>query len=1035
MLVLLLTAVTGAWAEGYYLVGPMTGWVPDAAYKLAANQEAGTEEYMIQVDLTTTSEFKIVYSSDDVNADSWFPDGMGNNYGENGEITADGTYVVYFRPNSDGGDDWFYNCIYVTPYVEPVTQVISDGTYYVLNAYYENPTLMAAGHNWGTQAIVNGKGLDLVVAHLGEGKYSIETRIFNGDTNHFLGSNLFMDSPSYGWTIEGSSTYTISTMDGDVKKYIAVDLNDNLVLTENADDPSAQWAFKYADAWENGVKAESLATLQNATQAAPVDATFLIKCPDFNRSDARNAAAWTMDAANKNLAGGGGDNASNNNGCAESYHSTFTLSQVLADAPAGVYALTAQGFYTGDDGYNKPYFYANDERGYFPQRTGDENSMSAAGASFAAGKYAIDPIFVEVTAAGELTIGAKLENTSDYWCIWDNFQLKYYGTEASVNALKNAALYAEMQEIKAEAEALKAKVTDTDALTGLNNAIAQADAADAESAESIQAAINALDAAIKAGEKSRFFPFTGKAYLIDAESGLFVAAGHDWGSHGIVNEIGLDLTFTANEETNKVTIETGISNGGSDHFLGGNLYMDSQTYEWGLEYQGFTFYISNAEGQYLSLDYNDNLILSDTPHDWILVTPEGVKEQRLNEMTAATATNPVDVTWLLQDPNFNRNDLRVSAWNVEQNGGSYVLGAANPNGNNKNELAANFCAESYHGSFTIKQTVTDAPAGVYALTAQGFYRQDGGSTDAAPQFFANGVNCDVPVMGTLTDHDGNGGDSMGDASVEFTNGNYTIEPFKFLVGEDGNIYVGIWGSSTNQWVMFDNFKLTYYGPAPALTLSDENDNTAVLAANDGEYADVTLGRTLTAGSWNTFAVPFAINDLSAFTAVKELTTSTYNSATETLALEFDNANSIQAGHPYLVKVADNVANPVFKGVLISSTAVPTETTWVDLVPTLGKTTIGADADILLLGANNSLHQPETLPADMRGFRAYLQLKDVAVTARSFSLDLGDDVVTGIITIENEKLTNDGAIYDLQGRRVVTPTKGVYVVNGKKVIIK
>ena len=30
---------------------------------------------------------------------------------------------------------------------------------------------------------------------------------------------------------------------------------------------------------------------------------------------------------------------------------------------------------------------------------------------------------------------------------------------------------------------------------------------------------------------------------------------------------------------------------------------------------------------------------------------------------------------------------------------------------------------------------------------------------------------------------------------------------------------------------------------------------------------------------------------------------------------------------------------------------------------------------------------------------------------------------------------DGKYYDLQGRRVVKPTKGVYIVNGKKVYVK
>ena len=46
----------------------------------------------------------------------------------------------------------------------------------------------------------------------------------------------------------------------------------------------------------------------------------------------------------------------------------------------------------------------------------------------------------------------------------------------------------------------------------------------------------------------------------------------------------------------------------------------------------------------------------------------------------------------------------------------------------------------------------------------------------------------------------------------------------------------------------------------------------------------------------------------------------------------------------------------------------------------------------------------------------------------------DDVTTGIEGIE----VNDGgktAIYDLSGRRVSRMTKGLYIVNGKKVFIK
>ena len=40
---------------------------------------------------------------------------------------------------------------------------------------------------------------------------------------------------------------------------------------------------------------------------------------------------------------------------------------------------------------------------------------------------------------------------------------------------------------------------------------------------------------------------------------------------------------------------------------------------------------------------------------------------------------------------------------------------------------------------------------------------------------------------------------------------------------------------------------------------------------------------------------------------------------------------------------------------------------------------------------------------------------------------------GIKTLTSDK--ENGAIYDLQGRRVATPAKGLYIVNGKKVMVK
>ncbi|MBQ7423712.1 MAG: discoidin domain-containing protein [Prevotella sp.] len=106
--------------EGYYIVGNMNEWTINNSYKLTLNESAApTVEYQFpSLALTTESQFKVVYSADGTEKTTWYPDGTGNNYGENGEITADGNYVIFFRPDGDGGDDWFNHVIYVTSMID-----------------------------------------------------------------------------------------------------------------------------------------------------------------------------------------------------------------------------------------------------------------------------------------------------------------------------------------------------------------------------------------------------------------------------------------------------------------------------------------------------------------------------------------------------------------------------------------------------------------------------------------------------------------------------------------------------------------------------------------------------------------------------------------------------------------------------------------------------------------------------------------------------------------------------------------------------
>ena len=373
----------------------------------------------------------------------------------------------------------------------------------------------------------------------------------------------------------------------------------------------------------------------------------------------------------------------------------------------------------------------------------------------------------------------------------------YAEQKAADEAAALADAKAALQDAITAAKAVSVVGMTAESVQALNDAIAAAEAAlaaETATVESLNAAKADLEAAV-AGLKVNYFAFDGVAYIIDTESGKFVAAGHDWGTRGIVNEIGLDLTFATDPETKMVTIDSRVANNATNHFLGSNLYMDSPAAKWGLLEQDFGFYITDGT-QYLSVGADDNLVLSVEPHLWLIVTPEGVKAQRLEDMAAATEENPVDATWMIKAANFNRNDARnAEGWTVSEDCTNKNLSG----GNNVNN-----CAESWHSTFTISQTIEGVPNGVYQLTAQGFWRQDG-ENEAVPVFFINDQTTVFPVKeGTEN--------SMSDASNSFTEGLYTIDPMQVIV-EDGIITLGVKNeTNTTIWCIWDNFRLTYLGP-------------------------------------------------------------------------------------------------------------------------------------------------------------------------------------------------------------------------------
>ena len=239
-----------------------------------------------------------------------------------------------------------------------------------------------------------------------------------------------------------------------------------------------------------------------------------------------------------------------------------------------------------------------------------------------------------------------------------------------------------------------------------------------------------------------------------------------------------------------------------------------------------------------------------------------------------------------------------------------------------------------------------------------------------------------------------------------------------------------------------------------LTLSETTDNTATLAAWDGCDANITVQRTLQPGSWNTLVLPFDVSNGflnvlkgAGITAVKELTGATLTDGT--LNLTFADATNLEAGKPYLVMVGSvfDLSTMAVPDV-VKATPKPFTSTYVDFVPTLGKTLVtGPEGDesnedaVLFLAAGNKLvnpsvvNDPENAASYIKGFRAYFRLKGNAVNAASFNLDMGDGETDGIKSVQGSGFTVNGEAYNLSGQRVGKDYKGIVIKKGKKIVVK
>ena len=246
--------------------------------------------------------------------------------------------------------------------------------------------------------------------------------------------------------------------------------------------------------------------------------------------------------------------------------------------------------------------------------------------------------------------------------------------------------------------------------------------------------------------------------------------------------------------------------------------------------------------------------------------------------------------------------------------------------------------------------------------------------------------------------------------------------FRLKASADGDSKLKIYA---NHHFTIADLCLKLAGP---LTLDEMADNTNMEA---DENVAVIFNRTIKEG-YNTVCLPI---DLSAdqvaetFGEGSEIYTFSEEELGGETVITFvkSDETTISANVPVIVKATQTSTSQTFENVNLTPSNEPVlEGTNIDFVGTYARTTVpGGDYFI-----SNGVLYKSTGEANISAFRAYLHPKN----GNEVKLFIGD-TPTSIDAIHGLEIVNDGAIYDLSGKRVNKAAKGIYIINGKKVMMK
>ena len=254
------------------------------------------------------------------------------------------------------------------------------------------------------------------------------------------------------------------------------------------------------------------------------------------------------------------------------------------------------------------------------------------------------------------------------------------------------------------------------------------------------------------------------------------------------------------------------------------------------------------------------------------------------------------------------------------------------------------------------------------------------------------------------------------------------------------------------------FTVTVAAPADTRVILDET-STTVPSASDGAV-DILVRRTIKKDMWNTICLPFAMTEEQVYEVfgddvqLQEFDSydAEYDGDDVTSILvhfvDADLSDGFLANNPYMIKTSADITE--FE---VNSTMEPDEESAVveydNGLPGKRRHVYGTfygtyhaqttvPESCLFISDNKFWYS--TGATKMKAFRGYFELEDVLSDAANANINYTFDGTSGIREVNRERMA-EGAVYTIQGQLVGQDIdlkklpSGIYIVNGKKVVIK